>query len=167
MHSWLFLGACAAEIVYKSLALPGHWRGWSWDTRWVLLSLWEMLPLVGSRWQPLISFCVMSLLIPLRGTHRGEGWGCECGSPGHGTAHVCCVRLCCRCVLGCWAQARGEVVLRGGWGLRGAWGTGIIEPGLQHRCGTGQSNCLQQLVCEPGPREVNQPQERVQGACIQ
>lgn len=55
-----------------------------------------------------------------------------------------------------------------GWvGSVGAWATGIIEPGLQHRCGTGWSSCLQQLVCEPGPREVSQPQGREQGACIQ
>lgn len=52
-------------------------------------------------------------------------------------------------------------------GSVGAWGTGIIEPGLQHRCGTGWSSCLQQLVCEPGTREVKQPQGRVQGAGIQ
>lgn len=54
-----------------------------------------------------------------------------------------------------------SVVLKVGW-VCGC--LGMIEPGLQHRCGTGWSSCLQQLVCEPGPREVNQPQGRAQGA---
>lgn len=76
-------------------------------------------------------------------------------------------QLCCRCVPGFGVQAGGERGAEGGLGLQGAWGTGIIEPGLQHRCGTGWSSCLQQLVYEPGPREVNQPQGRAQGACIQ
>lgn len=54
-----------------------------------------------------------------------------------------------------------SVVLKVGW-VCGC--LGMIKPGLQHRCGTGWSSCLQQLVCEPGPREVNQPQGRAQGA---
>lgn len=152
--------------------------GFAWTLAWLVLGqqVGFALPLgdVASGGEP-VAATYLLLCYVTADTPEGHSQGVRAGdvSAGpqdmaqHTSAPWDTPQPCCRCVLGCWAQAGGEVVLRGGWGLRGAWGTGIIEPGLQHRCGTGRSSCLQQLVCEPGPREVNQPQGRVQGACIQ
>lgn len=159
------LGPVLAEIGYKSLALPGRWGGWSQDTSWVFA-----VPLgdVASAGDPVAGtslLCYVTADSPERSSGVRAGDVSVGPDPQDVAQHTSPPRdshqLCYRCVPGLWVQAGGEL------GLWGAWGTGMIEPGLQHRCGTGRSSCLQQLVCEPGPREVNQPRGRAQGAHIQ
>lgn len=71
MHSLLFLGACAAEIGYKSLALPGRWGGWSQDTSWVFA-----LPLGGvTSGGDLVAATYLLLSYVSADTPQGSGLG--------------------------------------------------------------------------------------------